>query len=205
MAPPEPPLHPDRSPAPPLGSRRALVRAWAVCTVGSRVAGAFKTLTPGTALPFLGAFAGCASPARRAADLPAADAAEVVMLAMSYLDTPYRRGGLAAETGFDCSGFTRHVFERGTGLVLPRTAAEQARHPALREIGADALRPGDLVFFNTLQRPFSHVGLYTGDGRFVHAPRPGTRVRSEEMRARYWAERFDGARRATLAPRAAAG
>jgi cell wall-associated NlpC family hydrolase len=159
-------------------------------------------LLPLAALAPLGGLAGCAGPARRSSDLAAGDATEVVMLAMSYLDAPYRRGGNAAETGFDCSGFTRHVFERSVGLVLPRTAADQARHPALRELPADELLPGDLVFFNTLQRPFSHVGICTGDGRFIHAPRPGLRVRVEELRARYWAERFDGARRALIPARA---
>lgn len=148
----------------------------------------------------LASLAGCGSAPRRiATDLPAGAATEVVMLAMSYLDTPYRRGGNAAETGFDCSGFTRHVFERSVALALPRTAAEQARHGALREVGGDDLQQADLVFFNTLHRPFSHVGIYVGEGRFIHAPRPGARVRSEDIRARYWAERFDGARRAGVA------
>lgn len=169
---------------------------------GHRLAAALAAAGAGT-------LAGCSSAPRRAAtDLPADAATEVVMLAMSYLDTPYRRGGNAAETGFDCSGFTRHVFERSTGLVLPRTAAEQARFGALREVEADELLPGDLVFFNTLVRPFSHVGICIDSGRspgrFIHAPRPGTRVRAEDLRSRYWAERFDGARRARVALAAAA-
>jgi cell wall-associated NlpC family hydrolase len=151
-------------------------------------------------LAALASLAGCGSaPRRAAADIPAAVATEIVMLAMSYIDTPYRRGGNAADTGFDCSGFTRHVFERSAGLALPRTAADQARHFAVRAVPADELQPADLVFFNTLQRPFSHVGIYIGEGRFIHAPRTGARVRSEEMHARYWAERFNGARRASAA------
>lgn len=160
-----------------------------------------------------GAFglAGCAGPAGRVATAPPMapeKAAHVVLTAMAFLDTPYRRGGngggnggssaLAAD-GFDCSGFTRHVFERSLGLTLPRTAWDQARAPALREVGATDLQPGDLVFFNTLQRAYSHVGIYIGQGRFIHAPRPGTSVRVEEMQGpqgRYWTQRFDGARRA---------
>ena len=151
-----------------------------------------------TAVPVVAAaLVGCAgTPMRAPPELPPAAAAELVLVAMTYIDTPYRRGGNAAETGFDCSGFTRHVYERSLGLVLPRTAWEQARHPALREVPTAALRAGDLVFFNTLQRPFSHVGIYIGEGRFVHAPRPGLTVRSEPMTSAYWSARFEGARRA---------
>jgi cell wall-associated NlpC family hydrolase len=144
-----------------------------------------------------GILAGCASPP--APPLPPQAAKDVVLTAMSFLETPYRRGG-STETGFDCSGFTRHVFERSLNLALPRTAWDQARHGGLHEVAGSALQPGDLVFFNTLQRAFSHVGIYVGEGRFIHAPRPGQKVRMEEMQARYWAERFEGARRAALPP-----
>ena len=78
----------------------------------------------------------------------------------------------SAETGFDCSGFTRHVFETSLGLVLPRRADEQAAAPGLVAVKREDLQPGDLVFFNTLRRTFSHVGIYIGDNRFIHAPRP---------------------------------
>ncbi len=122
-------------------------------------------------------------------------AAELVLAAMSFLDTPYLWGGASAETGFDCSGFTRHVFATALGMSLPRRSAEQARAPGLAHVARAELRPGDLVFFNTLRRTFSHVGLYVGDGRFVHAPRRGAQVRVENLRARYWASRFDGGRR----------
>ena len=92
---------------------------------------------------------------------------------MDFVGVRYRRGGTSAETGFDCSGFTRHVFEMSLGLVLPRRADEQAARPACVAVKRDDLQPGDLVFFNTLQRTFSHVGIYIGDNRFIHAPRHG--------------------------------
>jgi cell wall-associated NlpC family hydrolase len=123
-------------------------------------------------------------------------AADVVFTAMSFLDTPYRYGGNTAEQGFDCSGFTRHVFAQTLAVALPRRAEEQAASGALRGVERDALVPGDLVFFNTLQRAYSHVGIYLGDGRFIHAPRSGSAVRVEDMRVGYWAARFNGARRA---------
>jgi cell wall-associated NlpC family hydrolase len=148
---------------------------------------------------------GCATPRPPpAAVLPAQHAADVVFTAMAFLDTPYRLGGTSAEQGFDCSGFTRHVFAQTLGLPLPRRAEEQAQSRQLQGVERASLAPGDLVFFNTLQRPFSHVGIYLGDGRFIHAPRTGAAVRVEDMRGRYWSPRFDGARRVALAAAAPA-
>lgn len=126
-------------------------------------------------------------------------ASDLVMSAMSFLGVPYRRGGTSVESGFDCSGFTRHVFESTIGLVLPRRADQQATQGGLAKVGREDLRPGDLVFFNTMRRAFSHVGIYLGDGKFIHAPRAGAKVRVEDMRAAYWTKRFNGARRADLA------
>lgn len=123
-------------------------------------------------------------------------ASDLVLGAMNFLGVPYRRGGESAEDGFDCSGFTRHVFEHSVGLVLPRRSAEQARAPGWLAIDRDELKPGDLVFFNTLRSTFSHVGIYVGDGKFIHAPRTGATVRVEDMRGSYWTRRYDGARRA---------
>lgn len=120
---------------------------------------------------------------------------DLVMAAMNFIGVRYRRGGTTAENGFDCSGFTRYVFENSIGLVLPRRADEQARAPGLFKIAKDELKPGDLVFFNTLRKTFSHVGIYVGDGKFIHAPRTGGEVRVEDMRVAYWAKRFNGARR----------
>ena len=122
-------------------------------------------------------------------------ASEMVLTAMNFLGVRYRRGGNNAEDGFDCSGFTRYVFENSLGLILPRRADEQASAPGLLKIKRDDLQPGDLVFFNTLKRTFSHVGIYVGEGKFIHAPRTGSHVRVEDMRFSYWAKRFSGARR----------
>lgn len=131
-------------------------------------------------------------------------ASEMVLAAMNFLGVPYVRGGNTAESGFDCSGFTRYVFEHSLGLVLPRRADEQAASPALQRVGREELRPGDLVFFNTLRRTFSHVGIYVGEGKFIHAPRTGSNVRIDDMGNAYWSQRFTGARRADT-PIAATG
>lgn len=123
-------------------------------------------------------------------------ASELVLSAMNFLGVPYRRGGSSRDTGFDCSGFTRHVFENSIGLILPRRAIEQANSSALVPVQQAELKPGDLVFFNTLRHTFSHVGIYVGDNKFIHSPRAGGQVRVEDMRQSYWQQRFDGARRA---------
>lgn len=132
-------------------------------------------------------------------------ASELVISAMDFLGVPYRRGGQSREGGFDCSGFTRHVFENSVGLILPRRASEQANSPQLVPVQQAELKPGDLVFFNTLRHTFSHVGIYIGDNKFIHSPRAGGQVRVEDMRQAYWQQRYDGARRApTLSTRQAA-
>jgi cell wall-associated NlpC family hydrolase len=123
-------------------------------------------------------------------------ASEMVLSAMNFLGVPYRLGGNTAEQGFDCSGFTRYVFENSLGLVLPRRADQQAKNAGLLNIKREELKPGDLVFFNTMRRAFSHVGIYVGEGKFIHAPRTGAEVRIEDMRQAYWSKRFNGARRA---------
>ena len=120
-------------------------------------------------------------------------ASEIVIQAMGLLGVPYIRGGTSEEKGFDCSGFVRHMYEKSVGLVLPRRAEEQAK--VTEEIKRSELKPGDLVFFNTLKRTFSHVGIYVGDGKFIHAPRPGKAVRVDDMREDYCQNRFNGARR----------
>lgn len=125
-------------------------------------------------------------------------ASDLVLSAMNFLGVRYTRGGNSVENGFDCSGFTRHIFEMSVGLVLPRRADEQAKDSSLLAIRQDELKPGDLVFFNTMKRTFSHVGIYVGEGKFIHAPRTGSAVRVEDMRDAYWAKRFTGARRADL-------
>ena len=125
-------------------------------------------------------------------------ASDLVLSAMNFLGVPYKRGGTSQDNGFDCGGFTRHIFEMSLGLVLPHRADEQARLSSLVPIQREELKPGDLVFFNTMRRTFSHVGIYVGEGKFIHAPRTGSAVRVEDMRESYWAKRFTGARRADL-------
>ncbi len=125
-------------------------------------------------------------------------ASDLVLSAMNFLGVPYKRGGNSVNNGFDCSGFTRHIFEMSVGLVLPRRADEQAKMSSLVPIKKEDLKPGDLVFFNTMRATFSHVGIYVGEGKFIHSPRVGGAVRVEDMREAYWAKRFTGARRADL-------
>jgi cell wall-associated NlpC family hydrolase len=120
--------------------------------------------------------------------------------AMTLLGVPYKRGGSSAETGFDCSGFVRHIYETSVGRLLPRRADEQAK--TTEKIDHNELNPGDLVFFNTMRRTFSHVGIYIGDGKFIHAPSAGKAVRIDDMRAAYWTKRFTGARRVQESPTA---
>ncbi len=132
----------------------------------------------------------------RASDLVATAgtrASDLVVNAMGFLGVPYRRGGNSAETGFDCSGFVRAMYQSTVGLVLPRRANEQAA--ATEKIEKKDLQPGDLVFFNTMRHAFSHVGIYVGEGKFIHSPKPGAQVRVENMDVSYWKRRFDGARR----------
>ena len=120
-------------------------------------------------------------------------ASELVVAAMGALGVPYRRGGNNFDSGFDCSGFVRTMYEQTMGLLLPRRAEQQAA--ATQKIDRSELQPGDLVFFNTMRRTFSHVGIYVGDNKFIHSPKPGAEVRVEDMRVAYWSRRFDGARR----------
>ena len=121
----------------------------------------------------------------------------VLMYALGLSGVRYKYGGLKPEAGFDCSGFVSHVFHATTGLVLPRSAwgmSKQGLHVEKNE-----LRAGDLVFYNTLKRSFSHVGIYLGDGRFVHAPSRGKHVEVVVMTDSYWAKRYNGARRVIMA------
>jgi cell wall-associated NlpC family hydrolase len=127
-----------------------------------------------------------------------ASASNLVINAMGFLGVPYSYGGNSAETGVDCSGLVRTVFEQSVGKILPRRAVDQAA--ATETIDRSELKPGDLVFFNTMKRAFSHVGIYVGDGKFIHAPRSGASVRVEDMRVAYWNTRFNGARRVPIQP-----
>lgn len=111
---------------------------------------------------------------------------------MSYVGVRYRFGGTSRESGLDCSGLMLNVFKH-EGVSLPRRSADMARLGM--KIEKRDLQPGDLVFFNTRKQPFSHVGLYLGEGRFLHAPSSGGQVRVDNMNQRYWVARYNGARR----------
>ncbi|MBB5391761.1 cell wall-associated NlpC family hydrolase [Herbaspirillum sp. SJZ102] len=120
-------------------------------------------------------------------------ASELATQALAMLGINYRYGGNSPDTGLDCSGLVRYVFKEAWGTDLPRTSAEISR--VGEKIGKDNLQPGDLVFYNTLRRSFSHVGIYLGDGKFIHSPSSGGQVRIESMDESYWKKRFSGARR----------
>lgn len=126
----------------------------------------------------------------------AASAQQAIDHALDLIGVRYRPGGSVPESGFDCSGFVGHVFREGLGLVLPRSSKEISNKGEV--VQRTELRPGDLVFFNTMRRAFSHVGIYLGDNQFVHAPRVGGKVRIEDMRESYWVHRYNGARRIAL-------
>lgn len=129
--------------------------------------------------------------------LPSDDhAQEVVLYALGLLDTGYRFGGKNPEAGLDCSGMVSYIVEQVSGRRLPYNAAGIAERT--RPVASHAIRPGDLVFFNTLGRSYSHMGIYLGDGRFIHAPNSRGKVRVDRMDSRYYATRFEGAR--TLLP-----
>ena len=119
--------------------------------------------------------------------------ADLAMQALTHLGVPYRFGGQDPQRGFDCSGLVRHVAQAALGLDLPRTAEAMARIG--KSVAREALQVGDLVFFNTRGRRYSHVGIYIGEGRFVHAPARRGQVRVEDVDGRYWQTRFNGARR----------
>lgn len=132
------------------------------------------------------------APARSWFALPRNDhAQEMVIFALGLLDTGYRFGGKNPEAGLDCSGMVSYIYGQAAGLRVQGSAADIARNS--RTIPRDELRPGDLVFFNTLNRSFSHVGIYIGDRRFIHAPSKNGKVRIDHLSDRYYAQRFEAA------------
>jgi hypothetical protein len=118
---------------------------------------------------------------------------EITSRSVLLLGSPYRLGGSSPREGFDCSGLVAHVVQDAFQLRFPRTTEEQA--VVGMPVPRHSLRPGDLVFFNTSGRPNSHVGVYLGQSRFVHAPTSRGVVRIESLHQRYWSSRFDQARR----------
>jgi len=119
-------------------------------------------------------------------------AQDVVLYALGLVETGYRFGGKNPDAGLDCSGMVSHVFDKAAGIKLQGSAADIARRG--KPVAASSLQPGDLVFFNTQNRPHSHVGIYIGDGRFVHAPKSQGKVRADSLASGWFAARFEEAR-----------
>lgn len=145
-------------------------------------------------------FTGCASvehdaQPHRAGRTAGSNAApqDLTALARSLVGTPYRYGGNSPDSGFDCSGFVGYVFRQSLNIDLPRSSQEIYRLG--QPVEPAQLRPGDLVFYNTLRRAFSHVGIYLGEDRFIHSPSSGGGIRVENMQMSYWRKHFNGARR----------
>ena len=124
---------------------------------------------------------------------PDAERAEVLLQALLALGLDYRYGGTSPVTGFDCSGLVAYIYQEAWGIRLPRNAKAQSE--AGTPVSLAELQPGDLVFYDTQNRPFSHVGIYLGDGKFVYAPKSGEQVRVGSLKSAYWTQRFNGARR----------
>lgn len=156
------------------------------------------------AAALLAFLAGCAGPASRSS-LPGGQAyrghavvidddlrSEVVLTALALLDTRYKYGGSTPASGFDCSGFVAYVFKKSSRNRLPHNTENIAR--ISQPISKNNLRPGDFVFFNTLHQPYSHMGIYIGDGHFINAPSTGGHVRIDSLHNPYYAQRFDDAR-----------
>ncbi|HVP09135.1 MAG TPA: C40 family peptidase [Burkholderiales bacterium] len=132
-------------------------------------------------------------PAAAPALAPRAERSEALLQALLALGVDYRFGGNSPVTGFDCSGLVAYVYREALGIRLPHSTLAQSE--AGVAVSLAELQPGDLVFYDTQKRPYSHVGIYMGDGRFVHAPKTGARVRVESLESAYWSSRFNGARR----------
>jgi cell wall-associated NlpC family hydrolase len=120
-------------------------------------------------------------------------ARDLASAALNLIGIRYKWGGNTPETGLDCSGLVRYVFQQVTGVTLPRTAKDMSR--VGEQVALSDLQPGDLVFFNTQRFAFSHVGIYLGENRFVHAPRRGREVEIATFDSSFWQRRFNGARR----------
>jgi cell wall-associated NlpC family hydrolase len=129
----------------------------------------------------------------RVVDWAASRTQDLIATSLSLLGVKYRRGASDPSVGFDCSGFVRHVYKEAVGLLLPHSAYSMSLQG--KSVGLDDLKPGDLVFFNTLKRQFSHVGIYLGDNRFIHAPSHGKSVQVDTLTDSYWVRHFTGARR----------
>ncbi len=120
-------------------------------------------------------------------------AQEIILHALSQTGVKYKYGGINPDSGFDCSGFVRYVFQEAANLTLPHGASAMSQ--VGKKVNEKELQPGDLVFFNTMKSVYSHVGIYVGNNRFIHAPSAGSSISVSDMNDSYWSKRFTGARR----------
>jgi cell wall-associated NlpC family hydrolase len=120
-------------------------------------------------------------------------AQEIILHALSQTGVKYKYGGINPNSGFDCSGFVRYVFQEAANLTLPHGA--NAMSQVGQKVNTNDLQPGDLVFFNTMKSVYSHVGIYVGNNRFIHAPSAGSSISVADMNDSYWSKRYTGARR----------
>ena len=177
-----PPVRPASPPA-----RRLLAALLATGIVAFPAAGAAQ----GRDESSLAAVA--AATVRDAATHALSTAQDLSSFALELIGIRYKWGGNTPATGLDCSGLVRYVFQKVTGVTLPRTAKDMSRLG--EQVAVPDLQPGDLVFFDTRHFAFSHVGIYLGDNRFVHAPRKGREVEVATLDSSFWQKRFNGARR----------
>jgi cell wall-associated NlpC family hydrolase len=138
-------------------------------------------------------FSACQSPRMNRSSYQDPALYELAVYALSLEGTPYKYGGTSPETGFDCSGFVSYVFKQSLGKSLPRTSDEISQEGD--ELDRDELKPGDLVFYNTMDKSNSHVGIYLGEGEFIHSPSTGKSVSVVNMNENYWRKHYNGARR----------
>ncbi len=156
----------------------------------------FGAKTPKVEAPVVEADDAEPEPPSPLVSIPTMRAGNLVVGALGLIGIGYRLGGNTPTSGFDCSGLVRYVYQTAMGLDLPRRAEEISRVGT--QVDRNALKPGDLVFYKTLRKAFSHVGIYLGNNRFIHAPSAGGSVRIDDMTQSYWAARFNGARRIGL-------
>jgi cell wall-associated NlpC family hydrolase len=182
-----PPRTPARS-MPPLFTRLALL-GMATALAGLMAGCASTGTPPGAGSPPASATSTTGSAPEPGPYDPKRN--DLALFALSLLDTRYAWGGRGPATGFDCSGLVSHVFKEAAGLPVQGTSADLGQKS--RPVDRARLQPGDLVFFNTLGARHSHVGIYVGGGRFVHASNPRTGVRVDQLSNRYYAQRFEGA------------
>lgn len=140
------------------------------------------------------------APAPQQSSAPADEAGDLIMNAMSLIGVSYRFGGNSPTQGLDCSGFMQYIFRRSMGITLPRTSAEMAR--VGQQVDRANLKPGDMVFFRTAGGGrISHVGMYIGNDRFIHAPRTGKDIEITSLSSRYWSSKYATARRVSRSGR----